>query len=68
LLRRPGSDNTKVGEPRQCRVLEHRDASYDISEFDDLFDLYGDRPLLTLRENRAKKANGCHRQRSQAAD
>jgi RecA-family ATPase len=46
LLRRLGSDNTKGGLHRPCRVLETAGATYDIGEFADLFDLYSDRPLL----------------------
>jgi hypothetical protein len=46
LLRRPGSDNTKDGTSRRCHVIERSGAKYDISEFDDLFDLYGEQPLL----------------------
>jgi RecA-family ATPase len=57
LLRRPGSDNTKGEEPRPCQILEAGDAAYDISEFDDMFDLYADRPLLT-RKAQAVKGNG----------
>jgi hypothetical protein len=57
LLRRPGTDNTKADEPRPCHVIERRGTVYDISEFDDLFDLYGGRPLLTRRET-LKKTNG----------
>ena len=49
LLRRPGTDNSKQGEPRPCRIIEASDAEFDIIEFEDLFDLYGDRPLLTRR-------------------
>jgi hypothetical protein len=41
LLRCVGSHNTKGGEPRECRVLETTGAEYDITEFADMFDLYG---------------------------
>jgi hypothetical protein len=57
LLRHPGSDNTKEEEPRPCRVLEAGGATYDISEFGDMFDLYADRALLT-RKAQADKGNG----------
>src|SRR5215471_16203716 len=50
LLRRPGSDNTKGGFHRPCRVLESTGAIYDIGEFGDLFDLYSDRPLLHYKQ------------------
>jgi RecA-family ATPase len=55
LLRRPGTNNTKGDEPRQCYVIERSDATYDITEFDALFDLYGDRPLLNKQ---GQKGNG----------
>lgn len=47
LLRHPGCDNTKSGEPRKCHAIEQTEQQYDISEFEDMFDLYGDRPQLT---------------------
>jgi hypothetical protein len=56
LLRRPGTDNFKNGEPRKCHVLEEHDRKCDIGEFEDMFDLYSDHPLLTLKET--EKANG----------
>ena len=55
LLRRPGTNNTKGSEPRQCYVIESSDTTYDITEFDALFDLYGDRPLLNKQ---SQKGNG----------
>ena len=64
LLRHPGSDNTKGREPRPCRTIEAGGAAYDISEFDDMFDLYADRPLLT-RKARAAKGNGHDRNSEQ---
>ena len=64
LLRHPGSDNTKGREPRPCRIIEAGGAAYDISEFDDMFDLYADRPLLT-RKARAAKGNGHDRNSEQ---
>jgi hypothetical protein len=57
LLRRPGTDNSKQGEPRPCRIIEASDAEFDIIEFEDLFDLYGNRPLLT-RKQQAAGSNG----------
>ena len=53
LLRHPGSDNFKSGEPRKCYAIEQGDQRYDISEFEDMFDLYGGRPLLTLKDKPA---------------
>ena len=64
LLRHPGSDNTKGREPRPCRTIEAGGAAYDISEFDDMFDLYADRPLLT-RKAEAAKGNGHDRNSEQ---
>jgi hypothetical protein len=46
LLRYPGTHNTRYGERRECRVIECSGRECDISEFDDLFDLYGDAQLL----------------------
>ena len=57
LLRRPGTDNSKQGEPQPCRIIEASDGEFDIIEFEDLFDLYGDRPLLT-RKQRNVGSNG----------
>ena len=64
LLRHPGSDNTKGREPRPCRIIEAGGAAYDISEFDDMFDLYADRPLLK-RKAEAAKGNGHDRNSEQ---
>ena len=64
LLRHPGSDNTKGREPRPCRTIEAGGAVYDISEFDDMFDLYAARPLLT-RKAGAAKGNGHDRNSEQ---
>jgi RecA-family ATPase len=50
LLRHPGSDNTKGGLPRPCRVLESTGATYNVGEFGELFDLYSDRPLLHYKQ------------------
>src|SRR5262249_53577679 len=64
LLRRPGSDNTKGGFHRPCCVLESTAATYDVGEFEDLFDLYADRPLLHYKQpaeapaGSKSKANG----------
>jgi hypothetical protein len=49
LLRCVGSHNTKEGEPRECRILESTGTEYDISEFADMFDLYGGRALLSYK-------------------
>jgi RecA-family ATPase len=57
LLRLPGTFNTKNGERRECRVVWQSNTRCDISEFDELFDLYGSRPLLT-RKAPPPKANG----------
>jgi hypothetical protein len=56
LLRLPGTDNTKDGNPRKCCVIEKSDAIYDISELVEMCELYDDRRLLTRRE--VPKANG----------
>ena len=56
LLRHPGTHNSKYGESIECRVIESSGAAYDISEFVDLFDLYGDTPLLHYSEK--SKSNG----------
>jgi hypothetical protein len=61
LLRRPGTHNTKDGTPRECHVVGGLDAPCDVSEFEDMFDLYGDRPLLTRKEPEhagARASNG----------
>jgi hypothetical protein len=57
LLRLPGTVNSKNGERRECRVIWQSNTCCDISEFDELFDLYGSRPLLT-RKAPPPKANG----------
>jgi hypothetical protein len=49
LLRHLGSDNTKEGEPRPCRVLERNNQQYDVSEFGDLLDACGDQAQLTAK-------------------
>jgi hypothetical protein len=46
LLRHPGTHNTRYGERRECKAIERNGSECDISEFDDLFDLYGDAQLL----------------------
>src|SRR5262249_4956631 len=58
LLRRPGTDNTKEGIHRPCSVIESTGAVYDISEFGDLLDLYGDQPLLHYKEREEAAPNG----------
>jgi hypothetical protein len=45
LLRCVGSHNTKKGEPRECHILESSGTEYDITEFAEMFDLYGERTL-----------------------
>lgn len=57
LLRLPGTLNTKNGERRECRVIWQSNTCCDISEFDELFDLYDSRPLLT-RKAPPPKSNG----------
>jgi RecA-family ATPase len=56
LLRQPDTNNTKELEPRRCHTVWQGGSECDISEFEDLFDLYGDRPLLTRKE--MPRANG----------
>jgi AAA domain len=56
LLRCVGSHNTKEGEPRECRVIESTGAEYDITEFADMLDIYGERPLLNYKP-RFEKSN-----------
>jgi RecA-family ATPase len=50
LMRYPGTHNTKYGDRRECKVLECSGNECDISEFDDLFDIYCDTPLLHYKE------------------
>jgi hypothetical protein len=54
LLRCVGSRNTKEGEPRECRALESNGTEYDITEFGDMFDLYGERALLSYKSKLEK--------------
>jgi hypothetical protein len=56
LLRHLGSDNTKEGKPRPCSIIEETGVEYDISEFADMFDLYGDRPLLNSKPESGKSS------------
>ena len=52
LLRRPGTTNTKGGHSKPCHVLaEYSDAKrvYDISEIEEMLELYGSRPLLKYK-------------------
>jgi RecA-family ATPase len=58
LLRYPGTHNTRYGESRECRVIESTGVPCDISEFADLFDLYGDTQLLHYKEKPGTKGNG----------
>ena len=46
LLRCVGSHNSKDNAWKECAVIERSDARYDIFEFQDMFDLYGDRAQL----------------------
>jgi hypothetical protein len=55
LLRHLGTHNSRYGERRECRIIESTGTPCDISEFEDLFDLYGDTPLLHYKE---KSGNG----------
>jgi hypothetical protein len=56
LMRLPGSHNMKDGTPRRCRTIWESNTRCDVSEFDEVFDLYGDRPKLTRKE--PPKSNG----------
>jgi len=57
LLRHLGTHNTRYGERRECRILQ-AGLPCDISEFEDLFDLYGDQPLLHNKEDVAQPFEG----------
>jgi hypothetical protein len=62
LFRLPGSTNTKGGDKRPCRTLpEHSDPArqYDITELEEMLELYG-QPLLERKEEEhaAPPANG----------
>jgi RecA-family ATPase len=46
LLRHVGTTNSRYDEPRLCQIIETTGARCDISEFEDMFDLYGDNVLL----------------------
>jgi hypothetical protein len=51
VLRRPGTDNTKIdGDWRKCRIIEASGAGYDITELAEMADTYGSRPRLTKIE------------------
>jgi AAA domain len=54
LLRHVGSHNSRYGDWHECRVIESTGKRCDISEFEDMFDLYGEQPLLHVKP----KANG----------
>ncbi len=56
LLRQPETDNTKEPPARRCRVIWQSGKECDVSEFADMFDMYGGRPLLTRKEK--PKSNG----------
>src|SRR5262249_14346063 len=56
----PGSHNTKEGGKRPCQVIEATGATYDITELEDMLDLYG-QPLLHYapgKEPKGNKGNG----------
>src|SRR5262249_10529651 len=56
----PGSHNTKEGGWRLCQVIEATGTPYDITELEDMLDLYG-QPLLHYapgKEPRGNKGNG----------
>jgi hypothetical protein len=57
LLRHLGTHNSRDNEWRECQVLEHGKPC-DISEFADMFDLYGDTALLHYKEGAAAPFNG----------
>jgi hypothetical protein len=57
LLRRPGTDNTKNGDARRCCVIEASGQQYDVTEFEAMFDLYGDQPKLTRNQESPKSAS-----------
>jgi RecA-family ATPase len=57
LLRQPETDNTKEPPPRRCHAIWRGGKECDISEFADMFDMYGDRPLLTRKAQ--AEVNGC---------
>jgi hypothetical protein len=56
LMRQPGTHNMKGETPRRCHTIWQSETRCDVSEFDEVFDLYGDRLLLTRKE--APKRNG----------
>ena len=55
LYRVPGSHNTKEGGKRPCQVIEACGAGYDITELEDMLDLYG-HPLLHYAPGRGRRA------------
>jgi hypothetical protein len=57
LLRTPSSYNSKDGAWALCHAIDSTGAQYDISEFSDMFDLYGDRALLSYK-HAPEKSNG----------
>ena len=50
LLRQPETENTKEPPPRRCHAVWQGGKECDVSEFADMLDMYGDRPLLTRKE------------------
>jgi hypothetical protein len=58
LLRVPGTHNYRYGGKRECCVIERNGSECDISEFDDLLDLYGDAQLLHYKEKPVRAGNG----------
>ena len=66
LYRVPGSHNTKEGGKRPCQVIEACGAGYDITELEDMLDLYG-HPLLHYAPGKGPKSNG-HATNGQAFD
>jgi RecA-family ATPase len=58
LLRRVGTHNSKEGAWNECRLIERSGTECDICEFEDMFELYGDRPLLTRKPADTTHANG----------
>jgi len=50
LLRHLGTHNSRDGGWQECRIMEPAGSDCDISEFDDMLDLYGDNVLLHNKE------------------
>jgi hypothetical protein len=57
LLRRPGTHNTKYGEPILCQTLWDSGGAVDPGDIVAMLDLLQDTPLLTHKSNGASSAN-----------